>query len=192
VTLRVVLVVGALALAILSSCVDSAPAATWRSALTSQQVADAVTPTARRAWPGSRCAGRERVRVDNPGLAARSALVGGRRLLGYAIGAPFLPHRRSANCLVIIRAGMTPLRTCSVLAHEFGHLAGRRHTRTGIMAPTVTVYPPCRYLARALGRAAFRATVLHLSHLGSRPRCRTTPRGTRCELRAQRRPSAEA
>jgi hypothetical protein len=160
VTLRhVVLLVGVLALGGLTLGTERARATSGPSHLTSQQVAAAAVPIARRAWPGSRCAGRERVTVDNRGLAAearREGLIRGQRFLGYAVGAPFLRHRRSEDCLVIVRAGMSPQRLCSVLAHEFGHLAGRRHTRTGIMAPRISVYPPCLHLGRALRTAARR------------------------------------
>src|SRR5262245_14981674 len=70
-----------------------APVDGWQSSLTSRQVADAVAPIARRAWPGSACAGRERVKVDNAWLGEEARAEGmprGQRLLGYAVGAPFL------------------------------------------------------------------------------------------------------
>jgi hypothetical protein len=178
VTLRhVVLLVGVLALGVLVLGAQRARAASWQSPLTSQQVADAVAPIARRAWPGSRCAGRERVEVDNRRLYAQArgdALARGERLLGYAVGAPFLRHRRSEACLVVVREGMMPRRVCSVLAHEFGHLAGRRHTRTGIMVPYLVVYRPCLHVAGVLGTAALVATELHLARPGSHPRCTTS------------------
>jgi hypothetical protein len=79
-------------------------------------------PIARAAWPGSACAGRERVHLGGD-LALRAqapAIAGpGESLNGMA---------EPSTCEVWLASGMTARTFCTVLVHELGHLAGREHT----------------------------------------------------------------
>jgi hypothetical protein len=79
-------------------------------------------PIARAAWPGSPCAGRETVhlagdaalRVQAPTIAGP-----GESLNGMA---------EPVTCEVWLSSTMSVRTFCTVLVHEFGHLAGRGHT----------------------------------------------------------------
>jgi hypothetical protein len=83
----------------------------------------AFLPLARAAWPASPCAGRETVhlagdaalRAQAPALTSRTGDV----LNGMA--AP-------ETCELWLATGMTARTFCTVLVHEFGHLAGREHS----------------------------------------------------------------
>jgi matrixin len=81
-------------------------------------------PIARAAWPGSPCAGRETVHLaaDTALRAAAPAVAGpGEALNGMA---------EPATCEVWLGATMDQRTFCTVLVHEFGHLAGLGHTTT--------------------------------------------------------------
>ena len=81
-------------------------------------------PIARAAWPGSPCAGREQVRLsgDTALRAVAPAIAGpGEALDGMA---------EPMTCQVWLSSAMDARTFCTVLVHEFGHLAGRDHTAT--------------------------------------------------------------
>src|SRR4051812_9004641 len=81
-------------------------------------------PIARAAWPGSPCAGRETVHLAaNAALRAQAPVIAGpgEALNGMA---------EAATCEVWLSSSMTARTFCTVLVHEFGHLAGREHTTT--------------------------------------------------------------
>jgi len=81
-------------------------------------------PIARAAWPGSPCAGREQVRLsgDTALRAVAPAIVGP----GEAPDGMAEPQ----TCQVWLSSAMDARTFCTVLVHEFGHLAGRDHTAT--------------------------------------------------------------
>ena len=81
-------------------------------------------PIARAAWPGSPCASREQVHLgaDAALRAQAPALAGpGESLNGMA---------EPDTCEVWLSSTMSARTFCTVLVHEFGHLAGRGHTTT--------------------------------------------------------------
>jgi hypothetical protein len=84
-------------------------------------------------WPQSPCRGREHVKIVNE--ARMDELSGGKpRIEAWALG---------RRCEVLIspgRVGRQPRRQiCRLLVHEFGHLAGRRHStrRNSVMFPVI-------------------------------------------------------
>jgi hypothetical protein len=82
-------------------------------------------PLARAAWPGSPCSGREIVHVAaDAALAAEAPRLTGRD--GDVLEGMAAP----AACQVWLAGGLSALEFCTVLVHEFGHLAGRDHTDT--------------------------------------------------------------
>lgn len=102
---------------------------------------------ARSYWPGSRCAGRETVRLRAEGQIAQ-----------------WRPDRPGAQgialvdtCEALISGGLSRGGFCSVLAHELGHLAGHEHTPAGtsVMSPEVPTVGAC--LAAAEGPTARRS-----------------------------------
>src|SRR4051812_5670739 len=81
-------------------------------------------PIARAAWPGSPCAGREIVHLaGDAALRAQAPVIAGP---GEALDGMAEP----ATCEVWLSSTMTARTFCTVLVHEFGHLAGREHTTT--------------------------------------------------------------
>jgi hypothetical protein len=80
-------------------------------------------PLARAAWPGSPCAGREVVH-----LRADADLAAEAPSLAPNAVAPLQGMAAPSSCEAWIAAGLSPLRFCTVLVHEVGHLAGRDHT----------------------------------------------------------------
>jgi hypothetical protein len=99
-----------------------------------------VLPTARAAWPGSPCAGREEIAITDtlpPGASEGS--------LGAA--ATF-----GGRCLVVLKPVLLQpgwgYELCVAVTHEFGHLAGFRHSDdpADLMYPLLddVRYEPCR------------------------------------------------
>lgn len=80
-------------------------------------------PIARAAWTGSPCAGREVVHAQaDTILRAEAPLVTGEaNSMLDGMAAP-------ETCEVWMAGDLTALTFCSVLVHEFGHLAGQGHT----------------------------------------------------------------
>jgi hypothetical protein len=79
-------------------------------------------PIARAAWPGSPCAGREQVhRSGDTALRAAAPAIAGP---GEALNGMAEPQ----SCQVWLSSAMEARTFCTVLVHEFGHLAGREHT----------------------------------------------------------------
>jgi hypothetical protein len=78
-------------------------------------------PIARAAWPGSPCAGREAVHLDgDAALRAQAPAIAGP---GEALNGMAEPE----TCEVWLSSTMTARTFCTVLVHEFGHLAGLDH-----------------------------------------------------------------
>jgi len=83
----------------------------------------AFLPMAHAAWPGSPCAGREVVHLaGDAALRAQSAALTGHT--GDVLNGMAAPE----TCEIWLTSGMTARTFCTVLVHEFGHLAGREHT----------------------------------------------------------------
>jgi hypothetical protein len=83
----------------------------------------AFLPIARAAWPGSPCAGREAVHLaGDEALRANSLALTGHA--GDVLNGMAAPE----TCEIWLTSGMTARTFCTVLVHEFGHLAGREHT----------------------------------------------------------------
>ncbi len=80
-------------------------------------------PLARAAWPDSSCAGREVVHLD-----AAVALRAEAPVLAPGSSEPLQGMAEPATCEAWVAGGLSPLRFCTVLVHELGHLAGRGHT----------------------------------------------------------------
>jgi hypothetical protein len=81
-------------------------------------------PIARAAWPGSPCAGREAVHLaGDAALRAQAPAIAGP---GESLNGMAEPD----TCEVWLSSTMTARTFCTVLVHEFGHLAGRGHTTT--------------------------------------------------------------
>jgi hypothetical protein len=79
-------------------------------------------PIARAAWPGSPCAGRENVHLaGDVALRAEAPAIAGP---GEALNGMAAPE----TCEVWLASAMSPRTFCTVLVHEFGHLAGLEHT----------------------------------------------------------------
>jgi hypothetical protein len=78
---------------------------------------------ARAAWPGSPCAGQEAVHLHaDEALASQApALTGNHSDALDGMAAP-------STCEVWVSSGLTAGKFCTVLVHEFGHLAGYLHT----------------------------------------------------------------
>jgi hypothetical protein len=107
-------------------CVATPAAHAWTEPPADDDVRLALfLPIARAAWPGSPCAGREAVHIQaDTLLRAEAPLVtgdGNSMLDGMA--AP-------ETCEIWMAGDLSALTFCSVLVHEFGHLAGREHTDT--------------------------------------------------------------
>jgi hypothetical protein len=114
-------------------------------AVTAQPADDAgrlarYLPLARAAWPSSPCAGREVVHLaGDAALRAEAPAVAGAGEALYGMAAP-------EACEVWLASGMTDYTFCTVLVHEFGHLAGYGHTTISgdVMNGTGDVgYAPC-------------------------------------------------
>jgi Matrixin len=113
----------ALTLIVACAAVPAARAAAERPSTDAARLAQFL-PIARAAWPGSRCAGREQVHLgaDAALRAQAPALAGpGESLNGIA---------EPDTCEVWLASAMSARTFCTVLVHEFGHLAGRGHTTT--------------------------------------------------------------
>jgi hypothetical protein len=83
----------------------------------------AFLPLARAAWPGSPCAGREVVHLaGDAALRAHSLELTGHT--GDVLNGMAAPE----TCEIWLTSDMTARTFCTVLVHEFGHLAGREHT----------------------------------------------------------------
>jgi hypothetical protein len=82
-------------------------------------------PIARAAWPASPCAGRETVHLQSDTLLRAEAplVTGDANSMLDGMAAP-------ERCEVWMAGDLTALTFCSVLVHEFGHLAGREHADT--------------------------------------------------------------
>ena len=79
-------------------------------------------PIARAAWPGSPCAGREQVHLaSDAALRAQAPAIAGP---GESLNGMAEPDA----CEVWMASGMSARTFCTVLVHEFGHLAGRGHS----------------------------------------------------------------
>jgi hypothetical protein len=80
-------------------------------------------PIARAAWPASPCAGREVVHLGAAGPLAAEAprVTGSERAMLDGMAGP-------ATCEVWMSGNLSALTFCTVLVHEFGHLAGHGHS----------------------------------------------------------------
>lgn len=138
---------------------------------------DAIEVAARTAsaqWPGSKCRGREVVAwVPQVVLDATHAVRG---LAGDAL-------RATCTVRVVASARTWPgPRLCALLQHEFGHLAGRRHTRDprDVMyegtipwtMPCTRAFPPSRARSRAWECRTARVATMAIVW-----KCRPRPRG---------------
>ena len=104
-----------LSLALIALALTAASA----SALTQADIAK-IAPTARAPWKASHCYGRELVNVVQPSTLPRGD--DGWRAQGAAMGVG------DPLCRVLISSALTLERACTVLTHEFGHLAGLEHS----------------------------------------------------------------
>lgn len=94
----------------------------------------AYLDVARSYWPGSRCAGREVVR-----LRADDEIARWRPDVANAHGAAF-----ADACTILLRGDLPAERFCFVLAHELGHLAGREHEEgESVMSLDTSRLGPC-------------------------------------------------
>jgi len=94
----------------------------------------AYLDVARSYWPGSRCAGREVIR-----LRADEEIAHWRPDAANAHGVAF-----TDTCTVLLRGDLPAERFCFVLAHELGHLAGREHEEgESVMSPDTSRLGPC-------------------------------------------------
>lgn len=121
---RVVRRIAPLLLTLIATCAAVPPASAWTEPPDDDagRLA-AFLPIARAAWPASPCAGRESVYLaGDAALRAQAASLTGHT--GDVLNGMAAPE----TCEVWLASGMTAGTFCTVLVHEFGHLAGRQHT----------------------------------------------------------------
>jgi hypothetical protein len=113
-----------LLLTLIAACGVATPSAVAQTPATDAARLAAYLPIARAAWPGSPCAGRENVHLAGDAILRTEApAVAGP---GGALNGIATPE----TCEVWLASGMDARTFCTVLVHEFGHLAGRQHTTT--------------------------------------------------------------
>jgi hypothetical protein len=123
-TTRTVRRIAPLLLTLIAACGVATPAAVAQTPATDAARLAAYLPIARAAWPGSPCTGRENVHLAGDDiLRAQAPAVAGP---GAALNGVATPE----TCEVWLAGGMDARTFCTVLVHEFGHLAGREHTTT--------------------------------------------------------------
>jgi hypothetical protein len=114
------------------------------------------TPVARAAWPGSRCAGRERVRLDDDVyIDEHEWQIDG--VIAYA--STWDP---ADDCRVGIRRGLPSDVFCGALVHEFGHLAGMDHSENphSVMYPRLVISRACSQVVNAPTEEALALRIL--------------------------------
>lgn len=141
-TARIIGLVGAVASAAALAAAGGAHAATSipdQTYTPALQLFPRETLIAESFWPGSPCAGREQIAVVPQAMGTDEFSGQDVRVWGMALNSdPF--------CRVVIDS-ITPddrVMLCYVLAHEFGHLAGRNHSTDpdDLMFPALLKPPP--------------------------------------------------